>query len=82
MGSERRAHEGTLCRATRSVHRTCRVAGGQCLRRASTSPLASVLEQVEVRHSALLTSFLEAVDPILDSWERVLAARGRVVRRS
>jgi CHAD domain-containing protein len=45
----------------------------------SAAPLAPVLEQVEVRHSAILTSFLEAVDPILDSWEGVLEARGRIV---
>jgi CHAD domain-containing protein len=45
----------------------------------SAATLALVLEQVEVRHSAMLTSFLEAVDPILDSWERVLAGRRQVI---
>ena len=48
----------------------------------SAAPLAPVLEQVEVRHSAMLTSFLEAVDPILDSWERLLAARRRVAEQA
>jgi CHAD domain-containing protein len=45
----------------------------------NAAQLAPVLEHVEVRHSAMLTSFLESVDPILDSWERVLAVRRRVV---
>lgn len=38
---------------------------------------AAVLQTLERRHSAMLTSFLEAVDPILDSWERILASRRR-----
>jgi hypothetical protein len=47
----------------------------------SAAQLAPVLEHVEVRHSAMLTSFLEAVDPILDSWDRVLAARRKVLEK-
>jgi len=42
---------------------------------------AAVLQSLEERHSALLTSFLEAVDPILDSWERILASRRRWTKK-
>jgi CHAD domain-containing protein len=38
----------------------------------SAAQLAPVLGTLEVRHSAMLSSFLEAVDPILDSWGRLL----------
>jgi CHAD domain-containing protein len=38
---------------------------------------AAVLETLEQRHSAMLTSFLESVDPLLDSWERILASARR-----
>jgi CHAD domain-containing protein len=38
---------------------------------------APVLQTLEVRHSAMLTSFLDAVDPILDAWERLLASGRR-----
>ena len=38
---------------------------------------AAVLQRLEERHSAMLTSFLQAVDPILDSWERILSSRRR-----
>lgn len=38
----------------------------------SAAKLAPVLGKLEARHSAMLSSFLEAVDPILDSWGRLL----------
>ena len=38
---------------------------------------APVLQTLEVRHSSMLTSFLEAVDPILDAWGRVLSSGRR-----
>ena len=38
----------------------------------SAAKLAPILGKLEARHSAMLTSFLEAVDPILDSWGRLL----------
>lgn len=43
----------------------------------TAAPAAAVLQTLEERHSAMLTSFLEAVDPILDSWDRILASRRR-----
>jgi CHAD domain-containing protein len=43
---------------------------------------AAVLQTLEERHSAMLTSFLQAVDPILDSWERILSSRRRWASRS
>jgi CHAD domain-containing protein len=43
----------------------------------TAAPAAAVLQALEERHSAMLTSFLEGVDPILDSWERILASRRR-----
>ena len=42
---------------------------------------AAVLQALEERHSALLTSFLEAVDPILDSWARILASSRRWTKK-
>ena len=38
---------------------------------------APVLQALEVQHSAMLTSFLDAVDPILDAWERILSSGRR-----
>jgi CHAD domain-containing protein len=49
----------------------------------SAAKLAPVLGKLEVRHSAMLSSFLKAVDPILDSWGRLLqhsAAGGKNAR--
>jgi CHAD domain-containing protein len=40
----------------------------------SAPQAASVLQTLEERHSAMLTSFLEAVDPVLDSWDRILSS--------
>ena len=47
----------------------------------AAADMAPVLEGLEVRHSAMLTSFLEAVDPILDSWTRLLGSRRRAAAR-
>ena len=43
---------------------------------------ASVLETLEQRHSAMLTSFLEAVDPVLGAWEWILGSRRRWAERA
>jgi len=43
----------------------------------AAAEVAPVLEQLEVRHSAMLTSFLTAVDPILDAWGRILSSGRR-----
>jgi CHAD domain-containing protein len=43
----------------------------------SAASLAPVLETLESRHSAMLVSFLETVDPTLDSWKRLLASERR-----
>jgi CHAD domain-containing protein len=40
----------------------------------SAASAAAVLQTLEERHSAMLTSLLEAVDPVLDSWDRVLSS--------
>jgi CHAD domain-containing protein len=42
---------------------------------------APVLQALEVQHSAMLTSFLDAVDPILDAWGRLLASERRWVSK-
>jgi CHAD domain-containing protein len=47
----------------------------------AAADVAPVLESVEVRHSAMLTSFLEAVDPLLDAWTRLLDPRRRAAVR-
>lgn len=48
----------------------------------SAAELAPIHRKLEVRHSAMLRSFITAVDPILDSWGRLLddSARGRKER--
>jgi CHAD domain-containing protein len=38
---------------------------------------AAVLQTLEVRHSSMLTSFLDGVDPILDAWGRLLSSGRR-----
>lgn len=40
----------------------------------SAASAAAVLQTLEERHSAMLTSFLEAVDPVLDSWDQILSS--------
>ena len=47
----------------------------------AAAPAAAALQALEERHSAMLTSFLEAVDPILDFWERILASRRRWTKK-
>jgi CHAD domain-containing protein len=46
---------------------------------ASAAPFAPTLATLEKRHSAMLGSFLQGVDPILDAWEPLL--RGAAARR-
>ena len=48
----------------------------------AAAEVAPILEGLEVRHSAMLTSFLEAVDPILESWARVLTPRRKAAGRA
>lgn len=43
--------------------------------------LASVLAELEAKHSRMLQSFLKSADVILDYWQRTLAAAGTTERR-
>jgi CHAD domain-containing protein len=43
----------------------------------AAAPAAAALQALEERHSTMLRSFLEAVDPTLDSWERILSSARR-----
>ena len=54
---------------------------GRCSQRRGPPRPPPCSKTLEERHSAMLTSFLEAVDPSLDSWDRILASRRRWTKK-